>query len=377
MKIGIDASRAFSAEKTGVEWYSYHVLRHLLKNNSFNTDYCLYVREKVHPLPEGENAYVEQSIKRLYWPPKFLWTHGRLSLEMIIRQPDILFVPSHTLPLISARNSVITIHDLAFEYFPDSYSSQALSHQRWAVRHAVKHARRIIAISQNTRKDLIKLYNAAPEKVSVVYNGFDHDEFKPMNPAQLKSIRETYIPHSDESTPIIAYTGRIEIKKNIINLLSAFEKVHTFFPDAQLVLIGKPGYGYEEVQKHPALKRLRPLIHELGYVSQAELPKILNLANLFVLPSFYEGFGIPILEAMACGVPVAASQTSSIPEVVGDAAVLFDPNHVGDIADKIIHLLKTNELRRELIEKGFEQSKKFSWEKCAKETEKVLLNIKN
>lgn len=377
MKIGIDASRAFSLEKTGVEWYSYHLIKHLLKNNSYNTDYCLYVRDKVSPLPPQEGTHIDESIKRLFWPPKYFWTHGRLSLEMIIRQPDILFVPSHTLPWISARNSVVTIHDLAFDYFPDSYSPRALAHQRWAVQHAVKKAQRIIAISQNTRKDLIKLYNAPPEKVHVVYNGFDQNEFKPMIPGQLKAIRETYIPHSNESTPIIAYTGRIELKKNIVNLLSAFEKIHTFFPDAQLVLIGKKGYGYEEVQKHPALKRLRPLIHELGYVSQAELPKLLNLANLFVLPSFYEGFGIPALEAMACGVPVAGSQTSSIPEVVGNAAVLFDPNDIEDMANKMIHVLKANELRRELIEKGFEQSKKFSWEKCAKDTEKVILNIKN
>ena len=307
--------------------------------------------------------------KVLNWPLPRLWTQGRLSLEMFKNPPDVLFVPAHIIPLVHPKKSIVTIHDIGFARYPEIYSWKDIWYHKWAIYWAARRAYKIITISEFSKKELIEVYKINPERIRVIPLAYNKDLYKVIdNKEKIKEVLDKY----KISKPYLLFIGRLEQKKNVLAIIESFKILKSTKPDLKLVLIGRPGYKFEEIEKKIKEYGLAEDIIMPGWVEEPELPYLLNGAEVFVFPSFYEGFGIPILEAMACGTPVVSSNTTSIPEVAGQAALLVNPNNHEELAEKIKNILDDNNLRQDLINKGLERVKEFSWDKCARETSDVL-----
>ena len=385
MVIGIDASRANKTQKTGTEWYSWQLIQELKKIPPTQVGgvkftptpkplvwgFILYSPEPLKgnlaKLPQGWQNKV------LTWPPKLLWTQIRLAWEMRKFPPDLLFVPAHVIPRVHPQKTVTVCHDLGFKRFPGAYSVWSRFYLNWSTKFALKHASKIIAISEFTKNELINIYQADSSKIEVVHLAYDDQLFRPIK--DEAKINEVLAKYKIEK-PYILYVGRLEKKKNIIGLIKAFKS----FTDTKykiqntrykLILVGKPGYGYKRIKNYES--RIKNIL-EIGYVEQTDLPYIYAGAKVFVFPSFYEGFGMPVLEAMACATPVVASNTTSIPEVAGDAALLVNPDNSKEIAAAVEQIINDTDLRTRLVQKGLDRVKNFSWQKCASQTLDVLLN---
>ena len=369
MKIGIDASRANKTFKTGTEWYSYYVIKQMAEIDQ-ETDFILYSPEKLVGGLSDLGPKVKNAV--LNWLPKRFWTQIRLSYEMFKRPPEVLFIPAHAIPLIHPKNTITTIHDVGFEHFPELYSQKSLWYHRFSVRFALKHCKKVIAISKFTKQELIDKFKADPEKIVVINNGFNNERYRVIDaPEKINEILDKY----KIKKPFIMSIGRLEEKKNTAGIIEAFKLIIDHWPkykDLQLVLIGNKGYGFEKVLSLIGKYDLSHSVNFPGWVEEEDLPYLLNAAQAFVFPSFYEGFGIPILEAMACGCPVITSNFGATKEVAGNTAILVDPKLEGDIAQGIISVLENQALREYIIKKGIERAKQFSWEKCAQETLETL-----
>lgn len=364
MLIGIDASRLTVNQKTGVEVYTSNIIQEIITQSKDN--FLLWGQK---PVPEIFNRFP----KRVTWKTlksPLLWTQFRLSAELIThRSPDIIFIPSHVVPLIHKGNFVVTIHDVAFAHFPELYSRNERFYQNLALKTALKTTQTIIVPSQATKQDLVTLFKADTEKITVIYHGVNHDRFYPKK-------QDEDMPYGIKK-PYLLFAGRLEHKKNLVNLIKAFGLLRQESRlNHQLVLVGKEGFGYAEIAKE--INKLPPNIKEdiieTGYVTDSTYDQILRSADFFVFPSLYEGFGLPVLEAMACGIPVVASNVSSLPEVVGDAGLLINPNKPFSIAAAVSRLIHHPQEREELVKTGLKQAKKFTWQKAGQETLDVLHN---
>lgn len=372
MTIGIDASRANKTEKTGTEWYSYHLIQELKKITDPKDQFILYSREKLRgglgELPLNWKNRV------LNWSIRKLWTQARLSWEMWQRPPEMLFVPAHTLPLIHPKKVVTTCHDVAFLRLPQVYNWSALKYQEFAIKFAIRHAKKIIVVSEFTKNELIDFFKISAGRIAVVTNGYDSESYKIIEDrGAVTKVLEKY----KITEPYILYTGRLELKKNTPGLIKAFKILKkNYNQPLKLILVGQPGFGFEKVAKAIAESDLQNDVVMPGYVAREDLPYLMSGARAFVFPSFYEGFGIPVLEAMACGTPVVASGIPALREVAGEAAYLVDPYFPENIAEGINRVLTDKHLRENLKIRGLDRAKQFSWEKCARETWKVLESLR-
>ncbi len=371
MLIGIDASRAAVQHRTGTETYSVYVIRELLRLGRQH-QFRLYTNGA---LPAGllwsgaAPAHVE--VRSIPFPR--LWTHMRLSLETVIHEPDVLFIPAHVLPVFHPRRSIVTIHDLGYLHYPEMHTSRARRYLDWSTRWNAHRATAVLADSETTKSDLVRSYGAAPDKIHVVYLGRDVGLTRVIDPLRLDEMRARY----GLGRQYLLYVGTIQPRKNLERLVHAFERICGLpdLADLQLVLAGKQGWLYETLFHQVARAGLQGRVIFPGYVADEDLGALLSGAEAFVFPSLYEGFGIPVLEAGGCGVPVITSNTSSLPEVAGDAALLVDPLDVDAIADAMYRLVTDASLRAELARRGLENVKRFSWEKCARETLAVLESV--
>lgn len=364
MKLGIDASRAFEPNRTGVGLYAFGIIRGLSRVIPPEHEVFLYTREQI--LKRREDFPKHFHHKKLSWPPKYFWTHGRLSLEMFLKKPDVLFIPGHVLPLYHPKNSVVMIHDVAFLFFPECYSRFQYRYQQWFVNFVKKQARAVIVPSQATKNDLIQHFGYDEKKITVIHHGFDPGSFANTSFLNEEIILEKY----GIKKPYFLTVGRVELKKNLDTLLLAFEKLCGQFPNGKinLVLAGKPGHGYEKIKKILSGMKYQDRVKELGYVSEEDLPVLFQNALAYLFPSRYEGFGFPLLQAQAAGIPVLASNTSSLPEVAGEGALYVDSSSVDDLSNNMRRILSDATLRGDLIMKGKENLKRFSWQKCAEQT---------
>jgi glycosyltransferase involved in cell wall biosynthesis len=291
---------------------------------------------------------------------------------MAHRPPDLLFVPAHVLPIVHPHRSVVTVHDLGYLYYPQAHRLLDRLYLDLSTRYNARAASHLIADSSATKRDLIERYGTAPDKITVVYPGYDNTAFRPVRDEEaIKAVKTKYNIAGD----YILFVGTLQPRKNLTRLIEAFSNPQYPISNIQLLISGKKGWLYEAIFQRVEELELAGRVVFTGYVPEAELPALLSGARLFILPSLYEGFGLPVLEAMACGTPVVCSNVSSLPEVAGDAAVLVDPLDVEGLAAAMERVLGDEELRAELIERGFEQARKFSWEKCARETLDVLENV--
>lgn len=352
---------------TGVGEYIYHLLSNLLKLDKEN-EYTFFYIGKKKALEQASDvlaAGVKQKIINLPSALEKLKDKIRfLAGGILAPGGDIYFNPDFFLPLfLRARRKVITVHDLCSILFPHFFV-QKTSLFAEKIKYSVSSADVIIAVSEQTKNDLVKFLNVPPEKVEVVYNGCGGAFSVKKDPALFEALSRKYKLDSG----FLLSVGTLQPRKNYVNLLEAFKKfIERRSEKLYLVIAGSRGWLYEDIFKKCRDLSLEGRVIFTGYVSDSELAELYRRCEVFVFPSFYEGFGIPLLEAMNCGAPVVCSNRSSFPEVAGDAAVYFNPEDAEEISLKIEEVFSDIALRDELVAKGFEKSKLFSWEKSAKQ----------
>lgn len=367
--IAINAKAALVHPRTGLEEYSYQLIIHLIREARERglEKYLLLYAPRWALMPQ---EFLGTSLKILKAP--YMWTQGRLPLEFLWDTPDIFFNPEQILPLFSPRRSVVTVHDLAYEVYPEHYSFKHRKYLRFVTKRAVRKAKKIIAISERTKRDISKFYGAPQRNITVIHHGFS----LPSSIAKKETTGGIHNTSYFPKEPFFLCIGRMEYKKNISTVIEAFEifskKTQQRF---HLMLAGPPGFGFEYVQARIRASSLKETIHFLGYINEETKYGLLKNAIALLFPSIYEGFGLPILEAQSFGLPVITSNTSSLPEVTGEGGFFVNPTDPQEIAEKMLYLITHAKMRAYAIRKGYENIERFSWEKTAKETLDLLLSI--
>ena len=373
MQIGIDASRIAVTARTGTEHYTYELLAALARLDRRDR-FTLYCNARPAALPPLGPNFMLRAMPFLR-----LWTHVRLSAELVLRAPDVLFVPAHVLPLgapLRRTRTVVTIHDMGYLHFPAAHTPLQRRYLWLSTWWSARAASHVIAISGATRDDLVRYTGICPEKVTVIHHGLSA-RFHPIDdPAVLAATQARY----GIDRPYFLYVGTVQPRKNLERLIEAFARaVRLGDPDRlpasgplQLVIAGKRGWLTEAIERRAAELGVAEWVIFTGYVPDADVPALLSGALAFTFPSLYEGFGMPVLEAMACGAPVLAANSSSLPEVAGDAAILADPTDTAAITAALLRLACEPALRAELRARGLARAAQFSWERCAEATLRVL-----
>jgi len=363
MLIGIDASRSVTVHPTGTEVYSQRLIRALLALDSPHR-FRLYLRSLS---PAG--VFPGAELRVIPFP--YLWTHLRLSWEMARCPPDLLFVPAHVLPLVHPHASLVTVHDLGYLYFPRAHPWRQRLYLDLSTRWNARAAAHILADSEATKTDLVARYGTPPEKITVVYPGRDETLAPVRDLATIEAVKARYGIAGD----YFLYLGTLQPRKNLVRLVTAFAHLATQSPShpiPRLVLAGKRGWLYGDLFTKVRHLGLEGHVCFPGYVSDEDKAALLSGAFTFVFPSLYEGFGLPVLEAQACGCPVITSATSSLPEVAGDAALLVDPGDTGAIAAAMQRVVADPALRETLAGRGFANVRRFSWTVCAESALSII-----
>ncbi|MCC6643483.1 glycosyltransferase family 4 protein [Candidatus Peregrinibacteria bacterium] len=356
MKIAIDVRDA-DGEKTGKGFFTYGLVKAILAQDPYN-QYVLYSDKAKSPFPEQENVEFRHINQK-----GFKWHLDTLKDLKKVR-PDLYLAPtSYIIPSLAPRwlKIVLVVHDLVAFLFPANHSKKAVFIERMTLRSALRKASKVFVVSENTQNDLIKIFHY-PKSQTAEIPCAPHDRyFEEIDNKEAEKIRKKFsLPEQ-----FILAVGTIEPRKNFANLIKSFVLVKRKFPEHKLVIVGKKGWKYQEIEKTIKQYQLEGDVIFPGYMKDEDLHNIYHLAQVFVFPSLYEGFGIPPLEAMASGCPVIASNNSSLPEVVGDAGLLIDPRNSVKIADAIISLIEKPQLREMLQDRGVQRCRKFTWDDSA------------
>lgn len=365
MKIGISAITSVG-QKTGLDMYLQRLITGLSRIDGDN-EYVVFVNRAAQgflpPLPSNF------AIVPVYTPPKVHYWWEQVCMTWLVPRfaGSVFHFPISAMPVLANTRAIVTIPDLTFRLFPDTMTRRARLYWDLFTRLGVRRAEYIIAFSESIKRDIQRHLGVCDDRIIVVYISAS-DEFKPILDASvLENVRYRYgLPPR-----FILFTGTIEPRKNLIRLLHAFQILKKRGLPHSLLLAGQQGWGFAEVCAAVSDLDIREHVIFGGYVPAEDLPLLYNAADLFVYPSLYEGFGLPVLEAMSCGTPVVASATSSLPEVAGDAALLVDPYDIEGWAEAIYRVLTDTALQQVLREKGLQRSCQFSVERMAKETIRV------
>lgn len=356
MKIGIDI-RETVHEKAGKGYYAAHLVDEILKQDKVN-QYILYTDCPVEIYRNFENAETRPICKKgLFW-------HKAVLDDAYKSDLDVYFAPtSYIIPALHNPKKlqvVMTVHDLVAFMFPQKHNKKAVFTEKLTLQQALNKVVKVLSVSENTKRDLVKRFKCDDELVDIVSNAAS-EIYEPVPEEIYDHFKEAHnLPDQ-----FIFCAGTLEPRKNYPTLLKSFAKVVEKMPDIKLLIAGKRGWMYDEIYKTVHDLGIEDNVRFLGYVPERDLVYLYNLATVFVWPSLYEGFGIPPLEAMQSGCPVITSNTSSLPEVVGEGAITIDPNDESALADAMIEVLEDRDLSHNLIKKGFNQSKKFSWKLSA------------
>lgn len=360
MIIGIDASRATTTRRTGTEAYAYHLIRALLPLTA-ERDHRL--RLYFNQAPAADLFPVPEHVERVVIPQRRLWTHLRLGRELRRRPPDVFFTPAHVIPIGYRGPAVATIHDLGYEQFPEAHPRRQLAYLRWSTRHNARAARRVIVDSIATRDDLVRFYGTDAAKIDVVYPGADPDLRRAEDETQIAEAPARY----GIRPAYVLYLSTLQPRKNLVRLVEAFAMSGLHQQGYSLVLAGKSGWLAQSIldaidHQPPAV---RDCIRVTGYVDEADKAALLSGATTLTFPSLYEGFGFPVLEAQACGTAVICANTSSLPEVAGEGALLVDPLDTTALAEAMQRVASDANLRQNLVAAGYANLNRFSWPDAA------------
>jgi len=363
MRIGIDYTAAVQ-QSAGIGRYTRELIRALSHVDDENV-YTLFSAGRDQNEASWPDNYRRRSLPLTDRHLAILWQRLRLPLpvELITGPIDIFHSPDFVLPPVARAKTALTVHDLSFMRYPECSSPPLLDYLMRHVPRSVARADLILADSQSTLRDLVELLHVEKERIQVVYPAID-DRFQPVPLANAQAVLDRYGIHR----PYILGLGTLQPRKNYPRLIQAFAQLREErgIPH-QLVIGGGWGWLGEDIDDTITKLGLEEQVQLAGFIDDADLPALYSGAALFSFPSLYEGFGIPVLEAMACGTPVVTSNISSLPEAAGDAALMVDPLDVSDIAQAMWRALDDSDLRLDLIGRGMIQSKVFTWERSAKE----------
>lgn len=356
MNIGIEAERANNNQKTGVEHYAKQLILALSEVDSKN-NYILYLRTA----PEDWILKLPKNFTYKVLPFPIFWTQIRLSFELFFHPVEVLFIPASALPIFHPKKTIVTIHDLAWKYYPETFTTFTRNFLEASTRFAVNKATNLIAVSESTKKDLVKFYGIDEKKVIVVHHGYEQQLAIDLN--EDASSSNQLLPER-----YILFLSTLQPRKNLEGLIDAFVEYKKRNPQAKekLVVVGRSGWKYEKILEK--INKNQNNVLYLNYVTDQQRFVILKNAKAMVLPSFYEGFGMTILEAFSMKVPVLCSNISSMPEVAGKASEYFDPKNIESITQALEKVLLDPSRGEELIKLGEQRLAEFSWIKCAKQT---------
>ena len=375
MRIAIHASDLDHDRLDGTRVYLFNMLKNFGKLDK-NDCFSIYHQNDFNPqlVPPLFSNY---TVKKIPFP--LLWTQTRFAFELFRDAPDILWMPVHNIPICRRKNLkvVVTIHDLAFKIFPDYFTKKDLAKLNKLSDMAICSADHVIAVSHSTKNDILKFYpQISGEKITVIYHGFDPEIFqREFSQEETESILKKY---NLKSKSYLLYVGAIQPRKNLEILIDAFEKTKENsviqWTDLKLVIAGAPAWKYQATLDKIAASKFNSDIVITGNLEFEKISILYQNAKMFVFPSLYEGFGIPVLEAMAAKIPMILARNSSLVEVGGEAALYFETENSTDLASCMRKIIENEVFSKELVQKGSEHVKSFSWEKCARETLNVLLN---
>lgn len=372
MRICINASPAVH-HIAGLGRYTQELMSALLATDTENEYVAFYNRPS--------EAYVEPPLDRLPhlttnlsakpWRMRALVGHlARVPQDRLFPEVDLFHATDHLLPRLSRVRSVFTLHDLVFCFYPQTHKPL----NRWFLTlmmpRFLRAADAVIAVSECTKRDAMQTYDLDEAKIKVIYEGVN-PRFRRSSPGVISSVLHKY----DLRERYILSVGTIEPRKNLTSLLEAYVAIRNQDSQLKLVIVGKRGWLYEGFFRRLSELGLENEVIFPGFVPDEDLPALYSATDLFVFPSLYEGFGLPVLEAMACGAPVVTSNTSSLPEVAGEAALLVDPNSVEALTRAMRDVLDNRTLRHDLRARGPKQAAKFSWETAAHETLAVYRSL--
>lgn len=380
MKVAFDAQLLFEKQKTGIGWNAKSLIDCLIEYPEIEcTLNCFFIRDKNHSeklLKEYKDKGCR--IRQSHFIPARIYNH----LERIFPFPyrflfgsdaEITQFFNYTIPFGVAGKRVTMVHDMAFLACPDTVAKKT---RRWLERNIHSYCRRadlILTVSEFSRQEIHRYLKIPLEKIEVIYNGVDLTQYHPSYPEEkIEKVKSNYHITGD----YLLYLGTLEPRKNLEILIEAYRLLRERMPEAPLlVLAGKKGWMYEGIFKKVKVYGLERNILFPGYVAETDVPALLSGARVFVFPSRYEGFGIPPLEAMACGIPVIVSDTSSLPEVVGDAGLLTPPENAEKLAEQMEHLITDKTLRERCIRAGLVRVQEFTWQKSARQLVKIYRKL--
>lgn len=368
----VDISAAVNS-KAGLGRYAHALVRHLRETWVGPHLHLFYNCRPGNRVPSDLTDLPARRVSLGYKPWRLAVLLGHLAdvpFDALLPQDMMLFHSTEHLLLPLRRPTVLTVHDLIYELFPQYHKKLNYYFLKWAMPIFVRRATAIITVSETTRRDLIRLYRVPAERIWVVPEG-PAPHFQPPTPAAVEALRARYnLPER-----YLLTVGTIEPRKNLARLVDAFARLHRQKLVDALVIAGRRGWLTEDFFAHLVRSPVRDRVILLGYVPDRDLPALYGGATLFVMPSLYEGFGLPVIEAMACGVAVAAARGGALPEVGGDAVCYFDPHSVEDMADVLARCLRDADLRAWLRKKGLDRAAQFSWQRTARETAAVYEKV--
>jgi len=367
MRIALDARKL---RDFGIGTYIRNLVVELARLDQ-TTEYVLLCKpEDIERMPKlAPNFRIVAERAKLY----SIGEQIRVPMALAREHVQLLHEPHYTLPRLTRCRSVVTIHDCIHLMFPKALPNRlAYAYARASIWSAARQADRVLTVSEASKRDILRFVDVPPEKVAVIYNAIDERFLRAPDEAQMELVRQRY----QLNDPFILYVGNIKPHKNVERLIDAFGRARVGgLEHLRLVIVG------DEISKYPALRqavhrhRLDKHVRFLGFQPSDTLASFYRLARAFVFPSLYEGFGLPPLEAMACGTPVVTSNVSSLPEVAGDAAVLVDPHDADEIAAAIRRVVTDEPLRASLIEKGAARARTFSWSESVRAVHKIYMEV--
>lgn len=371
MKIGIDGNEANTARRVGIGEFAYQMIYYFAQIADTSIDFEIFLKHgPIRDLPEESSQW-----KYKVFGPRRAWTQFALPVSLFVnaKRPDVFFSPSHYAPRFSPIPTVISLMDLSYIHYPDYFTTKDLYQLTKWTEYSVNNAAKVFTISNASKNDIMKIYRIPEERIAVLYPGIKpHISLAP-HVFPMNELMSKYGITKD----FILFVGTLQPRKNISRLIEAFAQIQKkkAHQELQLVIVGKKGWKFDEILTSPEKFGVKTHVQFLDFVPDDELTLLYQHAICYVLPSLYEGFGLPVLEAMKHDCPVITSNVSSLPEAGGDAALYVDPHDTNDIALKIEKLIEDKNLRNELIQKGREQVKKFSWEKTAREALNILQEV--